>query len=731
MRVLNIISCLIIFSVFNTNAQKTDTLKVSTLPMVEIITIQIPKQIYRMNEVNEMNIMAGKKNEVINVSALDADLTINNARQLFSKVPGVSIWENDGSGIQTSIATRGLNPNRSWEFNVRQNGVEISSDVFGYPEAYFTPPTEAVQKIEIVRGAASLQFGPQFGGLLNYVIKKAPTDKLLSFESKQTIGAYGLVNSYYSIGLNKKGFSLFTYFHNRSADGWRENSKYHINTGYISLRYAPSPKFYVEAQYTKMNYESQQPGGLTDSLFNENSRQSFRSRNWMSTPWNIINLETGFNFNANNKIQLKIFALEAERNSVGSLGNIYIQDTINAATNNFNNRQLDRDRYSNLGAELRFLSNWKLFNRINTLAIGARLFRGNTYRRANGKGSTGNDLDLNLAYGIWGRNMFFQTLNQAAFAENIFRISSKLTITPGIRLEMLEAKSEGYINSSATGITIPQQRKRTVILAGIGAEFKATKSTNIYTNFSQGFRPVTFSELTPSATTDTIDPNLKDASGYNADLGYRGDIQNFIHFDASLFYLYYNNRIGNLVRNGNQFRTNIGTSVSKGAEIYAELNLFQPFKILRKIGNLSAFASLSFIDATYTRWDDPAKINDPSKTLVKRRVENAPQYIHRFGINYSYKQFSVSYQINSVGASYADAINTEKPNATATVGIIPSYIVSDISFSYTFLKYYRMNGGINNLNNSQYFTRRAGGYPGPGILPGMGRTWFLGFGISI
>jgi Fe(3+) dicitrate transport protein len=725
---------LIVISTFlnlNANAQKVDTLKSQNLPSVEIINTQIIKQVYRMNEVNEMNIMAGKKNEVINISALDADLTINNARQLFSKVPGISIWENDGSGIQTSIATRGLNPNRSWEFNVRQNGVDISSDVFGYPEAYFTPPTEAVERIEIVRGAASLQFGPQFGGLLNYVIKKAPANKPVSFEARQTLGAYGLNNSYTSIGLNKKSFSFFGYFHHRTADGWRENSKYSIGTGYASLKWAPSPKFYAELQYTRMNYESQQPGGLTDSMFNVNAKQSVRSRNWMSTPWNILNLETGYNFNENTKIQLKVFALAAERNSIGNLSSIQISDTINATTNNFNNRQLDRDTYSNLGAELRFISNWKLFGKYNTLATGVRLFRGNTHRKANGKGSNGNDFDLNLASGTWGRDMFFQTLNQAAFAENIFRISPKLTITPGIRLEMVEAKSEGYINTSAIGKTIPQQRNRTVVLAGIGAEFKVSKTTNIYGNFSQSFRPVTFAEITPSATTDTIDPNLKDASGYNTDLGYRGDINNFIHFDVSLFYLHYGNRIGNLVRNGNQFRTNIGTTASKGAEIYAEINLFQPIKKLRKFGSLNVFASLSFIDAQYTRWDDPAKINDPTKTLVKRSVENAPQYIHRLGANYSYKKFSISYQINSVGSAYADALNTEKPNANATVGLIPAYVISDISFSFTFLKIYRLNGGINNLADSKYFTRRAGGYPGPGILPGMGRTWFVGFGLSI
>ncbi|MFY7944460.1 MAG: TonB-dependent receptor plug domain-containing protein, partial [Crocinitomicaceae bacterium] len=99
------------------------------------------------------NIYAGKKSEIIHLNQLDADLSTNNYRQLMAKVPGVSIWESDGSGIQTSVATRGLSPNRSWEFNMRQNGCDISSEVFGYPETYFTPPTEALEKIEIVRGA--------------------------------------------------------------------------------------------------------------------------------------------------------------------------------------------------------------------------------------------------------------------------------------------------------------------------------------------------------------------------------------------------------------------------------------------------------------------------------------------------------------------------------------------------------------------------------------------------
>lgn len=81
----------------------------------------------------------------------------------------------------------------------------------------------------------------------------------------------------------------------------------------------------------------------------------------------------------------------------------------------------------------------------------------------------------------------------------------------------------GYIDVSGT---LPQLKKaRTFILYGLGGEFKVSEKTNLYGNYSLAYRPVTFSELSPSATTETIDPNLKDASGFNADCGFRGTLK--------------------------------------------------------------------------------------------------------------------------------------------------------------------------------------------------------------
>src|SRR5690606_7469003 len=100
----------------------------------------------------------GKKHEILNLDNLSGNKSTGNARELYSKVPGLNIWESDSYGIQLGIGGRGLSPNRTANFNTRQNGYDISADALGYPESYYSPPVEALDAIEIIRGAASLQY---------------------------------------------------------------------------------------------------------------------------------------------------------------------------------------------------------------------------------------------------------------------------------------------------------------------------------------------------------------------------------------------------------------------------------------------------------------------------------------------------------------------------------------------------------------------------------------------
>ncbi|MEN9302829.1 MAG: hypothetical protein RL264_1258 [Bacteroidota bacterium] len=708
--------------------QSQDSLKKIQLPEIQILEITNKQGTERLNTIQGTSIYAGKKNEIIQLSATNADLSTNNTRQVFAKVPGVSVWENDGSGVQVGIATRGLSPNRSWEFNVRQNGYDISSDAFGYPEAYYTPPMEAVEKIELVRGAASLQYGTQFGGLLNFVMKKSLGDKPFQAESMQTVGSFGLLNTYNAIGGKIGKFSYFGFFQHRQADGWRQNSRYKTMAGGFQMSYEFSQKLSISAEYTSSNHVSQQAGGLTDEQFQLAPQYSSRKRNWMSTPWNVAALTLDWNPSQNLKVTTKVFGVLAERNSIGFMKTINIPDTFNTAINSYNYRQLDREFYKNIGAEIRMLQKYKLFNQEHALSAGIRIYRGNTLRRNQGIGSGGSDYELTiiqLSNGKeFGRSLDFTTNNAAVFAENLFHITSKWSIVPGIRYEFIQSLTSGYINTSSTGAIPDDLRNRHIILMGMGTEYSITNKSSFYANFSQNYRPVTFSELTPSATTDIIDPNMKDASGYNADAGYRGQLWNgILEFDVNYFYLHYNNRIGNVTQNNVQYRTNIGTSVSQGVESFLEVKPFAAMKD-RYLGNLSIFGNYAFVNAIYTRWDNPAIAGDPSKSILNKRVENAPKHIIRAGLSYRYKRFSVAYQFNYVGEVYTDAVNTIEPNATATVGLIPSYKLMDITAGFQVNTKVSFKAGVNNLMDVVYATRRAGGYPGPGLLPGVGRNFF-------
>lgn len=713
-------------------SQSVDTLKAIELNEIEFFVKPSRNEVQRLPEIQNGIIYSGKKNEVIKLGTIDADLSINNSRQVFGKVPGVTVWENDGSGIQVGIATRGLSPNRSWEFNTRQNGGDISGESFGYPEAYYSPALEGIEKIEIVRGAAALQYGPQFGGLLNYVFKKGDPNKKIAFETQQTTGTYGLFNSYNALGGTNKKVSYYAFFHHRNADGWRKNNNYEINTGYASLTYSITPKMALSFDYTNMKFNSKQPGGLTDVQFEKDPQESYRNRNWMTVPWNVASINYNYNISENTFLTAKVFSIIGERTTVGFVSAITTPDTFNTILRSFNPRQVDKDHYQNIGSEVRLLQSYQLMGQKQSVSLGVRTYKGVMNRYQLGKGTTGADLDVNLTDPTWGKQLTYFTDNYAFFAEHLFKFGKRLSVTPGARYEIITNSAEGYykISSGKQDEISKESRTRNVLLAGIGAEFKTSSTTNMYANFSQNYRPITFSELTPSGTTDVIDPNLKDAFGHNIDGGFRGTFKEAVSFDVGAFYLLYNNRIGTITQNGAPFKTNIGTSESKGIESYLEIDVLGLALGSTRYGHLNLYVSYSYINATYTRWDNPALVNDPAKTLVGKKVEYVPQQTQRYGATYIYKTFSATFQLNKVDAVYADAANTETPNTTAMVGKIPAYTIMDASLTYGFAKKYNCKAGVNNLTDVNYFTRRAGGYPGPGLMPGNGRTFFVSLGAK-
>lgn len=687
-----------------------------------ILAVTVTSTLGEMNDLGRLPGVSGtaiyisKKNEVILMDKINANVAVNNPRQVFAKVVGTNIWENDGSGIQLNVSNRGLSPNRSWEYNTRQNGYDIAADILGYPDNYYTPTMEAVEKIEVVRGAASLQYGTQLGGMMNFKLREAPRGKPFEFVSKQTRGSYNLFNSYNSIGGTKGKTSYFGYYHHRSADAWRENGDYKINSGYASIKHQINRKLSIGAEMTTMSYLLHLSAGVTDEQFAIDPRISNRERNWFQVQWNLPAVTLDYDIGKDTKLSMKSFAILSSRNSIENTDPVNIPDH-----NSF--RDLRRDKYRNFGTEVKFLTRYKLFGETkSTFLVGSRIYKGRT-TRGQGLGTDGRDPDFNFINpnAVEYNDYAFDTRNIAVFSENIFQLTPKLSVTPGIRFENIVLDFDGYFNKEGTLIPESANHTRNFPLLGVGVQYQLARDVNFYSNISQGFRGVNFNDVRVENPNIDVDPDIEDSNGYNADIGFRGEIKEMINFDVNLFYLAYNDKIGSTAREVDGqtrlYRTNIADSRNMGIESFVELDILKAINATSPY-YLGLFTSYAYVNSEYLNSD-----------FKGNRVEFAPEHIFKTGFSLRGNRFSSTVNFSYISSQYSDASNTEYTES-GSQGYIPSYTVLDLSAKYTVDKYI-VSIGVNNVLNNTYFSRRATSYPGPGIIPGEPINYFVSLGIKI
>ena len=183
--------------------------------------------------VDGTHINSGKKSFVIDLDEFPK-IENNNYRQALAKTPGLLLSEETTPLV--SIGYRGLNPDRVQFTQVLKDGIPIHADQFGYPEAYYTPPLDTVDRIEFVHGGAALMYGPQPGGSLNYITHRPQVDRQFSFGTLQTFGSdnYYSTFSYLDGTIGRAGY--YGYFNHRETEGFREsNSEVRLNAGSAKL----------------------------------------------------------------------------------------------------------------------------------------------------------------------------------------------------------------------------------------------------------------------------------------------------------------------------------------------------------------------------------------------------------------------------------------------------------------------------------------------------------------
>ncbi len=718
----------------------------------EVVLTQRRERVFALRSLRDVEgtaIYAGKKSEVISMEKVVGNLAANNARQIFNQVVGLNIYDNGDAGLQLNIGGRGLNPNRTQNFNTRQNGYDISADVLGYPESYYTPPPEALSEIQVIRGAASLQYGTQFGGLINFKFKAPNPYKEIELVSRQSLGSNNLFTSFNSLSGTVGKFSYYTFYNYKEGESFRPNSQFESHNAFAHLGWQFKPGTNLSVEYTYLDYLAQQPGGLTDMQFYSDPSFSNRSRNWFEVNWMLYALKFEHEISERTEFSLNLFGLDASRKAVG-----YRENRVSQPDDPEVPRELLVDNFNNWGAEARLLTRYNLFREESIFLIGSKYYDAyNTQRQGAGSASAGPDFQLaNNEFPNYSRQsqFAFPNKNLAIFGENIFNITSKFSITPGVRFEYINTQGDGTYKNIVLDLagnvllneTLSDNRKfdRSFVLFGIGNSYKISPGAELYANFSQNYRSVTFSDIRVVNPVFRVDPNITDEEGFTSDLGLRGRINNRFSYDLSAFGLKYSSRIGEVLKPEERinaggetvetgrivrFRGNIGDAFIYGVEAFADWNVKNTFFEEQNNYRLNFFINSAFTKSEY--------IESEQTNVEGNQVEFIPELNLKTGMNFGYKNLLGSLQYTYLSSQYTDATNAPQNKDDSQRGIegaIPAYGVMDLSLSYAY-KMYRLESGINNLLNNSYFTRRATGYPGPGIIPAQPLTWYATFQIKL
>ncbi len=685
-------------------------------------------------------INAGKKTSFVKPEEFPT-FSDNDFRDVMATTPGIIVSEEPNSPI-INFGYRGLNSQRSEFTQVLKDGVSIKNEQFGFPEAHYTPILDAVERIELIRAGAALQFGPQPGGAINFIMKMPRQDAPFYFTTKNVFGSDEYYRNYTAADGTVGPLGYYFYYDHRQREGFREaNSDYDLNAGSARLVWDITSDSQFILTLDAYDEEHGEPGGLRrreavnppNSVFYEDDRNAstrffdrFRLERYYAT------LEYQKLFSQKTQLDIKAFGGYLTRWSKRQRGGGFgtLPSGPDAQTNSI---QLRADYTEGVDARLRH--DYDLLGDVSTFAGGVYFYHALQDRRDE-RGSTP-DAETGML-----RNLNTgETWDGAIFAENRFHFG-RLSIVPGMRLEFLQQSLEEEVNvsnplHSASDFSF-------VPLFGLGVDYvliegeqivpgpavageKGSETKNlaapmvaiggppraeIYGTVSQAYRPRAFSELVPTGPSSVVNADLKEGDSLQFEYGVRGKPFSYLNFDVGGFYFTFDDQVGDIILpNGFTSTGNVGDARYIGFEAATELDVLALINggASSPFGDLLLYGNVTLLDAEFTSGPNAGKT-----------PAYAPEYQVKTGGIYRYKDVV---KVSLIGTLVDDEFGDD---GNSFEGFIPNYNVWDLTAEVKF-----WNGrlgvfaGIRNLFDEDYW----GEVRDEGIVPAYRRNYFGGIEV--
>ncbi|MCS6985236.1 MAG: TonB-dependent receptor [Leptospiraceae bacterium] len=648
--------------------------------------------------------------------------TVNEALR---KVSGLNVRDEEGFALRPNIGIRGLNPTRSTKVLLLEDGLPLSYAPYGDNASYYHPPIERFERIEVLKGAGQIRFGPQtVGGVINYITPMptpTPTAKLTFIGGNR---------DYFNAHLNFSGFAnnagYVIDYSRKQGQGARDNTVSYLNDLnlktilLLTASHALTAKANVYTEDSQVTYS-----GLTKAEFEENPRQNpflndrmvaRRFGSSLSHSWNIFStgeLVTSLYGAYFTRDWWRQSSNSAQRPNDASDPNC--AGMANLLTTCGNEGRLRN--YYTYGAESRFNMRYQLFESEQSLETGMRAhYEIQDRRQVNG------DFPNSRVPGSSPNAGLVEDNERKANAYSGFIthrfVYGPMALTPGVRVEHMiyERTNRLLANQANGGRGVYGKTQFTEIIPGAGIDVQIIEGTTLFAGVHKGFSPPRVEDIISNTTGEALDLDPERSINYEA--GVRSKILPGIYGELTYFRMDFQNQIvpASVAGGVGATFTNAGRTLHQGIESEVKLSLGEFLQSRHDVFFTSAVTYLPTAKYEGTRFSSVGGFTTVS--VSGNRLPYAPEWLITSTIGYASPWgFDVRLEQVYVSEMFSDDLNTQEVVPNGQRGKIPSYVIYNLAMNYE-LPWAPVSlfFTIKNLTDELYIADRS-----RGTLPGTPR----------
>lgn len=597
-------------------------------------------------------------------------LTVNEALRT---IPGAFPRDEEGMGMRPNIGFRGMNPTRSSKVLLLEDGIPLAFAPYGDNATYFHPPVERYSRIEVLKGASQVRFGPHtVGGVINYITPSAPED----FGGQATIAAgnRGYVEADLTLGGPLLGGRALAHGQIKESDGARDNTRIRMNDVFAKGEWDIAADQTLTARLSRYAEDSQITySGLTlaefraDPYANPFANDRFEAERWggaLSHGWFIDDATTlkttlyGSYFTRDWWRQSSNSAQRPNDATDGACGGM-----ANLNTTCGNEGRL-RD-YVTAGVETRLGIVHELFGVPAKTETGLRYHIEDQHRRQwNG------DTPFARTPGV-GANAGVRENNDRNIRAASTFVTTQLEfghfiVEPGVRFEHIAFERRNRLNGAAG------ETELDIVIPGLGLIYELDPKAVIYAGAHRGFSPPRVEDIISNTTGATVD--LAAEESINWELGVRGDIAKGIFADLAYFRMDFANQIvpASVAGGSGAALTSAGETIHQGAELLLRASA-------RDAGVLERDDIYARTAITYL-WDarfQGRRFSTVDGSLVTgNRLPYAPEFLFSAAIGYEWNDLvTTEVETQYTGAMFTDDLETVATTADGQRGRIKSALI--------------------------------------------------------